>query len=227
MSDWEVVSGKTAGVRAYNWGMSPAQLRRARPEDEQAFYDICLLTGDSGVDASALYRDPKLLGHVYAAPYLHFAPEFAFVLEDEQGVGGYVIGAPDTLTFEATLEREWWPKLREQYPDPAQIPAEKRTPDQRMMNLIHHPNRSSPERSAEYPAHLHIDLLPRMQGGGNGKRLMLTLLDALADAGIPGVELGVGGRNQNAVGFYRHLGFQELAAHPWGYTFGMKLPRQQ
>ena len=206
--------------------MTPAVLRRARPEDEQAFYDICLLTGDSGLDASALYQDPKLLGHVYAAPYLRFAPEFAFVLEDEQGVGGYVIAAPNSRAFEDTLEREWWPRLRQQYPDPANLPAEQRTPDQRLMNLIHHPHRTPDALQSEYPAHLHIDLLPRVQGGGNGKRLMLTLLDALADADLAGVHLGVGGSNKNAVGFYRHLGFRELEAHPWGYTFGMKLPRQ-
>ena len=207
--------------------MSTAQLRRARPEDEQAFYDICLLTGDSGADASALYEDPKLLGHVYAAPYLHFAPDFAFVLEDAEGVGGYVIGAPDSQAFEDTLERKWWPALRQRYADPASIPANERTPDQRMMNVIHHPHRTPDALQSNYPAHLHIDLLPRLQGGGNGKRLMLTLLDALADAGVPGVHLGVGNRNENAVGFYRYLGFQELQAHPWGYTFGMKLPRQR
>lgn len=205
--------------------MPTTTIRRARPGDEQAFYDICLLTGDSGVDASALYADPRLLGHVYAAPYLHFAPEFAFVMEDEQGVGAYVVAAPDSLAFEDTLERKWWPALREQYPDPATIPADQRTPDQRMMHLIHHPSRTPAELAARYPAHLHIDLLPRMQGGGNGKRLMHTLLDALARAGVPGVHLGVGGRNEKAVGFYRHMGFQELQAHPWGYTFGMALPR--
>ena len=129
--------------------MSAAQLRRARPEDEQAFYNICLLTGDSGLDATALYDDPKLLGHVYAAPYLHFAPDFAFVLEDAQGVGGYVIAAPDSQAFEATLEREWWPALRQQYPEPTGTPREERTPDQRMMNLIHHPNRTPDDLQRE------------------------------------------------------------------------------
>lgn len=207
--------------------MPPAALRRARPEDEQALYDICLLTGNSGGDASSLYDDPRLLGHVYAAPYLRFAPEFAFVLEDAGGVGGYVIAAPDSQAFEDTLERDWWPALRHQYPDAVHIPAAERTPDQRMMTLIHHPNRTPDTLQHEYPAHLHIDLLPRLQGGGNGKRLMLTVLNALADAGVPGVHLGVGGRNEKAVGFYRHLDFQELQAHPWGYTFGMKLPRQR
>ena len=33
-----------------------------RPGDERMLYDICLLTGDSGVDASGLYRDPKVRG---------------------------------------------------------------------------------------------------------------------------------------------------------------------
>ncbi|MCD0159634.1 GNAT family N-acetyltransferase, partial [Deinococcus sp. 6GRE01] len=102
-------------------------LRSARETDRAALLSICLETGDSGQDATALYRDPVILGQVYAAPYLTFAPDFAFVLEDDQGVGGYVLGTPDTAAFEDTLEREWWPPLRLQYPDPQAVPAAGRT----------------------------------------------------------------------------------------------------
>lgn len=56
-------------------------LRPARETDRAALYRICLETGASGQDATHLYADPLILGHVYAGPYLTYAPEFAFVLE--------------------------------------------------------------------------------------------------------------------------------------------------
>ncbi len=185
-------------------------IRPATPADRDALHDICLKTGDSGQDATHLYHDPELLGHVYAGPYLRFEPGLAFVLEDEQGVCGYVIGALDSRAFADALEREWWPALRRQYPPPQSAPAE-RTPDERMANLIHHPHAVPEHLMSQYPSHLHIDLLPRAQGGGHGRRLMETLFTALREAGSPGVHLGVGGRNTGAQAFYRHLGFTELS----------------
>jgi ribosomal protein S18 acetylase RimI-like enzyme len=62
-----------------------------------------------------------------------------------------------------------------------------------------------------------------MQKGGKGGRLIRTLLDALRQKGSPGVHLGVGIRNQNAIGFYRHIGFRELVSAEWGYVFGISL----
>ncbi|CAM3619414.1 GNAT family N-acetyltransferase [Deinococcus frigens] len=199
-------------------------IRHARPSDRDSLYGICLETADSGDDATHLYRDPLLVGHIYAGPYLAHAPALAFVLEDEEGVCGYVIGALDTREFEATLEREWWPALRAQFPDPSDNPAAERTPDQRLTRLIHHPNTAPQETVETYPSHLHIDLLPRGQGGGNGRRMMTRLFSALREAGSPGVHLGVGGRNARAIRFYRHLGFQELAQGPGGsLELGLKL----
>ncbi|GBF06201.1 putative GCN5-related N-acetyltransferase [Deinococcus aerius] len=197
-------------------------LRLARPDDRGALYRICLETGDSGADATGLYRDPLLLGHVYAGPYLAHQPDLAFVVEDEQGVGGYVIGALDTDAFARTLEREWWPPLREQYPMPSGDSANW-TPDERIQALIHRPPRTPEDITARFPSHLHIDLLPRMQGGGNGRRLMMALWAALREQGSPGVHLGVGARNTRAVGFYHHLGFHTLREDPYSLTLGLPL----
>src|SRR5579864_9171513 len=98
--------------------MSEPRIRDARPADLDDLYEIALATGDSGQDAAHLYCDPKLVGHLYAAPYAVLAPEFALVIEDGASVGGYIVGALDTLAFEARLEAEWWPALRRAYPDP-------------------------------------------------------------------------------------------------------------
>ncbi len=42
-------------------------IRGERPPD--ACYSISLATGFAGGDASHLYRDPRLMGHIYIAPY--------------------------------------------------------------------------------------------------------------------------------------------------------------
>src|SRR5262245_63083228 len=41
-----------------------ALIRPYRPSDLDALYRICLLTGDDGQDATSLYNDPRLLGHL-------------------------------------------------------------------------------------------------------------------------------------------------------------------
>ncbi|HET6665226.1 MAG TPA: hypothetical protein VFG94_13245, partial [Acidimicrobiales bacterium] len=91
------------------------RLRAWRPTDHDAVYDICVRTGAAGEDATRLLRDPALPGHVYAGPYLVLAPDLAFVVEDDDGVAGYILGAADTTEFEDRLEREWWPGLRRRY----------------------------------------------------------------------------------------------------------------
>lgn len=187
-----------------------AEIRKYQPGEERVLYDICLLTGDSGVDASGLYQDPLLLGEVYVGPYLRLAPEHALVGVDEAGVAGYVLGVPDTLAFEAECEASWWPPLRERYPR-SSFPQD--SPDERIVRLIHTPPRSEPDVVERYPAHLHIDLLPRLQGQGDGRRLLTALLDGLAAAGAPGVHLGVSTANQRAIGFYRRMGFTEVRTY--------------
>ena len=67
-------------------------LRPYRPGDLLALYEVCLRTGNSGDDAQALYRDPLLLGHIYAAPYATLCPDTTFVLQGGARVVGYVLG---------------------------------------------------------------------------------------------------------------------------------------
>ncbi|GAA3225483.1 GNAT family N-acetyltransferase [Actinocorallia longicatena] len=185
-------------------------LRKFRLDDEHAVYDICLRTGRAGADATDLYEDPRLIGHVYAGPYLRFAPQFATVVDEGQ-VLGYVLAAPDTREFEARCEEEWWPALRKKYPNPPEL----LTPDQRLMRVIHSPHRTPEGLVGDYPSHLHIDLLPAAQGRGHGRTLINRLEDELRDAGSPGVHLGFDPANTAAAPFYTKLGFHEAARDEW------------
>jgi ribosomal protein S18 acetylase RimI-like enzyme len=185
-----------------------AEIRALRATDRDALYDICLRTGDAGKNASGLYRDPELIGHVYAGAYAALSPETCFVLEDAAGVGGYILGTPDTRGFEAACEEKWWPPLRARHADPADTETD---PDARLRRLIHHPAKTPRRLADAYPAHLHIDLLPRLQRRGWGRKLIDTFRATMAARGVPACHLGVGLANANAIRFYRAYGFSEVA----------------
>jgi ribosomal protein S18 acetylase RimI-like enzyme len=183
-------------------------IRPFRAGDEPALYEVCLRTAASGEDATGHYDDPDLLGHVYVGPYLRLEPGFARVLADDDGPAGYVIGTPDTRAFEARCEHVWWPPLRRQYPPESYDEGNR---DYRLVRLLYTPHTPPDDVVAEHPAHLHIDLLPRAQGQGHGRRLMTALLDRFRAAGAAGVHLGVSRANPRAIAFYDKLGFAPVA----------------
>jgi ribosomal protein S18 acetylase RimI-like enzyme len=187
--------------------MSSPSIRPFRPGDTDACYEICLRTGDAGGDASRLHTDPKVLGEVWVAPYLSYAPELSFVIEDDEGVGGYVVGAAHTTEFEDWAEAEWWPRLRDRYPRGT---FRSGSADADTVNLIHTPLRMAPEIVGTHPAHLHIDMVPRLQGKGLGRRLLDHLFAGFRAADAAAVHLGVSPLNAAAIAFYERLGFVEL-----------------
>ncbi len=188
-----------------------AEIRPYQPGDLEDLYRICLATGLAGEDASGVYEDPKLLGHLYAAPYALLCPECALVAEDAEGVAGYILGAADTAAFEARLERDWWPKLRTQYADPKGSPPADWSADQRLGYAIHHPRPLRPALLERFPAHLHIDLLPRLQGQGMGRRMMDAWLALAGSMGARGAHLECSAANHRALRFYRAYGLSEEA----------------
>src|SRR5581483_5249117 len=98
-------------------------IRPFRSEHLEALYAISLATGHEGEDASHLYKDGKLMGHIYSAPYALLEPQFALVIEDEHGVAGFAVGTPDTAKWQERLEAEWWSALRRHHADPSAKPA--------------------------------------------------------------------------------------------------------
>ena len=181
-------------------------IRPVRPDDLDALHAICLQTGDHGADATAHYQDPRIIGEIYAAPYAVFEPDLAFVTEDEDGVGGYIIGTRDTRAFEARCEANWWPKLRLSHPNPRGTAPADWTSDQTRAFQIHRPFAIPDGVVAAAPAHLHINLLPRLQGQGLGQAMLDTWLWAAGGK----AHLGCDVQNTRALRFYDAYGFNRL-----------------
>ncbi|MDP7013325.1 MAG: GNAT family N-acetyltransferase [Verrucomicrobiota bacterium] len=186
-------------------------IRQATSADREAAYWVCLKTGDHGADGEALFADdPDALGRIYVGPYLEFEPELALVLEDSEGICGYCLGAMDSRKLFERYEREWRPGLAKRYPEPGGDPSGW-TPVEQVYHLYHHPDYFCPEPYDLYPSQLHIDLVPRAQGRGLGRRLVEEVVSRIEANGSPGVHLGMSARNERAHGFYLKLGFEELA----------------
>ena len=193
-------------------------LRLATIGDLPGTYRVCLLTGDESCDATAIYRNPDLLGHVFVGPYVVGEPDLAFVIADDDGVAGYALATADTRGFEAWAAAHWWPPLREQYP-----PRDDGSPDAELIALIHAPSPASESLVRDFPAHLHIDLLERVRGRGFGRLMIERLLSELRERASPGVHLDVAIGNARAIAFYHHLGFHEVERGEASIQLGMRL----
>jgi ribosomal protein S18 acetylase RimI-like enzyme len=202
----------------------PIQIRNYQPEFLPDLYRICLETGDSGKDASPQFTDLELLGAFYAAPYAILEPDLTFVLRDETGVCGYILGTRDSNRFADWMNHEWLTTWQTKHPLTVQahVIPETLSYQERIIGLIHR-GYAPYDCVPEYPAHLHIDLLPRAQGKGWGRTLMNTFLNRLRELEVPGVHLGVGTSNSGAIQFYERLGFERLETNAYALVMGMKL----
>lgn len=194
------------------------RVRSARLDDLPAIYRIC---DDSGPFDGPGSRSPELLGHVYAGPYVVGPATRSVVVVDDHGVAGYLLCALDSDAFEEWRDAMWWPGLRADYP--LALQGRSRA-DQEVVELIHSPPVAPASIAAQYPAHLHIDLLPRLQGRGIGGQLVRDLIDELGARGISGLHLDVGSDNAGAIAFYRRLGFSELAKGSDSIFMGIAAP---
>lgn len=198
------------------------EIRRYRPEDRADCYDVCVKTGSGGQDATGVYVDDNIVPEVFCGPYLDLEPMLAFVVDNGDRVVGYALAAADTRAFVERYRAEVLPAFTQRFGALDGVNAETRD----MAQLGLHPERMLIPAIEEYPAHLHIDLLPETQGQGVGRRLMERLLDELAAQGVTGVHLEMDAANHGAGAFYSRLGFTPLDSDdPDSARFAMHLPR--
>ncbi|WP_099332070.1 GNAT family N-acetyltransferase [Actinomyces minihominis] len=200
-------------------------IRPYEPSDWADVGRVCVLTGASGSDATGQYASDELLPAIYAYPYVQHDPELAWVVEMEDegitSVVGYVLGTADVTAFVRWWKTEWTPL----YEDLLPVDGSWTSADRAMRRRGEQPETQVTRFAADYPAELHIDLLPEAQGRGLGRSLIRVFARAVWARGVRKLALGVGGENRGAQAFYQRLGFYPLAEEfsPEGELLGARL----
>lgn len=194
-------------------------IRAFHPSDIPHIMEICLRTSDNGRDGGAEFRDPYMVGQIYALPYLIHSSGICFSACINQEPKGYILGTENSREFYSWMEDEFLPPLRERYPEDMDAPSES---EKHILSRIHS-DRKSVEFDRKFPAHLHIDLLPQIQGMGAGKELINRYLQELSSRNIPGCYLVVSEENTRALQFYLHIGFEEHSRMPGAVKMVRKL----
>ena len=199
-------------------------IRPYRPADRDDVARVCVLTGDSGGDATGKFADDALLPYIYALPYLDFAPDLAWVVDIDGQVSGYILGVADVAEFAHWWKQNWQPVMRRRFSHADTWPD---ADQQLFTRTVAGEDLWSPRR-VDHPAEFHIDLLPRAQGRGLGRALIDTFCTALRARGVPALAIGVGARNTHAVAFYQHMGLtildtQYADGRAIGHTLGLDL----
>lgn len=166
---------------------------------------VCLHCDDEEDDAET----QEFVLHFFCDYYLEQEPQNCFVVDDGGRAVGYVICAADFDAFK--------PVFFERYLPLVDGLGEKRL-EWAMGSIALYE-----EFKSEYPAHLHVDLLPPYHRQGWGSRLLGTLFDHLRAAGCTGVMLTTGVDNVSAVAFYKKLGLQRIATRGTEVAYGLKL----
>ncbi|MBE6800223.1 MAG: GNAT family N-acetyltransferase [Ruminococcaceae bacterium] len=181
-------------------------IRKYQEKDFEATKYVCIhdMIGKKGWETVLEYVET-----MFCRYYLEKEPENCFVAVDENDKPiGYIYGVKD------------YDKYQENFSEYINAVAEienRRFLAEALTEMYDHAIYKK-----DYPAHLHIDILPDYQSKGIGSKLIKAFCDHLKASNIKGVMLIVGTDNDGARRFYERNGFVLLQDMPTGAAYGMK-----
>lgn len=148
--------------------------------------------------------------NTYCNYFIEQEPHNCFVAADENGKAiGYILCAENFDSFKEKFTNEYLTRLKK-YEFSHRKSALKSIESQE-------------KYKAEYPAHLHIDLLPDYQHMGLGKKLTDALCSHLKAKGVKGIVLTVWKGNLNARKFYEKYGFTLIETKKTSVVYALKI----
>ena len=185
--------------------MTALDIRKATVDDLTDLYHVAIKTGNSGSDATGMFRNDDMIGEVFVGPYVTLSTETCFALSEDGRAIGYGLCVLDTETFQRNCREKWWPVLQEKYRDLASVQDQ-----EWLVKEIFQPTPSPESVLEKFPSHGHIDLLPHVQGQGWGRKMMDAMEIRLSELGSPGFHLRVSAYNDRGLKFYSAIGYSEL-----------------
>lgn len=180
-----------------------------RPYEEKDKNNVRFICLESAGKSNASEYEKNFLLNTYCNYYIENEPQNCFVAADENdNAVGYILCTESFNKFSEIFLKKYASrhmKFRGLY----RLAA-------RMSILEQKAHRD------DYPAHLHIDLLPEYQKKGLGRILINTLCEHLKKNGIKGVMLSVFIGNTGAIKFYHKCGFKKIKTGFGSIVFAKK-----
>lgn len=180
------------------------------PGDREAVRHICNETGHLGDPIDPYFSDREVFADLHSFYYTDVASDSSFVIEDDGEVIGYLLGCLDSVRYRAWVKSDLEARIlkrafaRGVFLRPGTAPLVWRFVVDWLREKPHFGDAGD-----EYPAHLHINLLPRGRKRGLGGLLIKNYFELLRANGLSGVFLETTAENTNAVGFFKSQGFVE------------------
>jgi ribosomal protein S18 acetylase RimI-like enzyme len=192
--------------------------------DRQAVSTILYRTGFLGedLDGTGRFNDRRLFSLVNTEGYLRYQEGNGFVAVDDsdEKVVGYIIGTADSVGYDRLFKRRmyWRMALRGFVVSWWRYPESFR----QVLTWAREYSDAAERFFPEFPAHLHINVLPEYQRLGIGERLIRLFEERMAAQGVPGIHLGTSNRNRKAIPFYEKNGYHVLVERPETYWRGVE-----
>lgn len=163
------------------------------------------LRAQGGLESSS---HPDIIGDRCLGPCLALCPEYSFILEDELGVCGCVLGVLDVRSFSKRCQASWMPAMRDKYPLKMGSTCPK---TQNLVGLMEEDQGEYPDSLLyHFPSQLRLDALPELVDASVSRTLLTSLLTALKANGSQGVFCEVQPTDRQRLEFLTKLGFLEI-----------------
>lgn len=196
--------------------MTQINIRHYQQTDAEDVLHIAYRTGYMGEDLTGkhIFNDKTLFGYLFCLYYLLYEQEHCFLAVDEENenkVVGYVLGTCDSRKQERRFAMTMVGRivlrsmLHTIWKHPESVQA--------VLFLLKNigKTRTPPHLYEDYPAHLHINVLPEYQQYGIGSQLLRTFEEHLRDKGVSGIHLRTSSHNRKAIPFYYKKGYHLLS----------------
>jgi GNAT superfamily N-acetyltransferase len=187
-------------------------IRQCEKKDDDEILNVCYKTGFMGEDllATGRFNDVKLFGYLFCLYYPHYEKEHCFVAvntEESDKVIGYILGTDNTLRqrMDIALKMGWRILLRLIFITILKY----RESANAVLFFIRSADHSDYPNNfyKDYPAHLHINILPEYQHLGIGTMLIDKFEEHMRKSSIRGIHLRTSNKNIKAIPFYIKKGY--------------------
>ncbi len=170
------------------------EIKRYEEKYKEDVHFVCL---NSEGPCKAKKRKQNFLLTTYCDYFIEKEGNNCFVAVDENDRAiGYVLCTENYDNFKKVFRKEYLPRFRKY--------------EIIFRNTAVLSTFFQSKHKKEYPAHMHIDILPEYQRMGLGHKLMDALCENLKSKGVKGVCLTMWAGNKKGGNFYKKYGFTLL-----------------